>query len=296
MKSFLLFFFIAYTTSSFGQSYQLLPDSCTFCLFKSSTGGNSWIDNQYGIHPNQDTLFLGNTYMKLTQPGPDAGQPFAFRQSGNQLKGIVHDSLHEFLIMDFDAAVGDTIYNLYSEGFYYHAKVVAIDSVLVNGGIYHTFMNLEGFKIFYNGWWQDYSWSITWNERALCQWDGGILYNVPSEFVSISISYAYLSFCTTDTLYTNPIGITCDNCIPQTNSLNDVEQLNFELFPNPTNAELHIETEFIISKIEIFNIQGELVKTGETKNISIDELPNGLYFVNVIFNGNKVAIKKVVKE
>jgi len=38
------------------------------------------------------------------------------------------------------------------------------------------------------------------------------------------------------------------------------------------------------------------VKTAETKNISIDELPNGLYFVNVIFNGNKVAIKKVVKE
>lgn len=91
----------------------------------------------------------------------------------------------------------------------------------------------------------------------------------------------------------NPRQLYCTSAASTTEMASNED---ISLFPNPTNSELHIETEFIISKIEIFNIQGELVKTAETKNISIDELPNGLYFVNVIFNGNKVAIKKVVKE
>lgn len=309
MKTVLRFTFLFYSTVIFGQSYQLLPDSCTFCLFKTSTGGSSWYDNQYGINPNQDTLFLGNTYMKITELGISNSQPFAFRQSGNQLKGIVHDSINEFLIMDFNAEVGDTIYNLYSEGFYYHAKVVQKDSVLVNGGIYHKFMNLEGIEFFDSGWWQEYTWPITWNERALCGWNinefdgehlGGLLFNIPSNFYSISILYAFPSFCTTDTHYTNPVGITCENCIPQTNSIYEIEQINFELFPNPTNEKLKISfTNVDKREISILNSFGQLILHTSTELSAIElitnELSTGIYFINVKTE-NSTSTKRFIKE
>lgn len=299
MKKITLFLFLIFSSLTHSQTYQLLPDSCTFCLFQSSTGGNSWVENHYGIIPNQDTLFLGNNYMKITELGIASGQPFAFRQSGNQLKGIVHDSINEFLIMDFNALVGDTIYNLYSDGFYYHAKVVNKDSVLVNGGIYHKFMNLEGFKIFDNGWWQDYNWSITWNEKAFCSWDGGVLFNIPSPFYSISILYAYPTNCTTDTLYTNPIGITCDNCIPQTNSIYELEQINFDLFPNPTNEKLKISfTNVDKREISILNSFGQIILHTSTELSEIElntkELSDGIYLINVKTQ-NSNSTKRFIK-
>jgi hypothetical protein len=71
---------------------------------------------------------------------------------------------------------------------------------------------------------------------------------------------------------------------------------DISMFPNPANTVLNIETEKTISKIEIFNVQGELVKTANTKNVQIQELSGGIYFVKVIFNDNNVGIKKVIKE
>lgn len=71
---------------------------------------------------------------------------------------------------------------------------------------------------------------------------------------------------------------------------------DISMFPNPANTVLNIETEKTISKIEIFNVQGELVKTANTKNVQIQELSGGIYFVKVIFNDNNVGITKVIKE
>ncbi|MBL4862829.1 MAG: hypothetical protein JKY09_07430 [Crocinitomicaceae bacterium] len=171
MKKLLLSLMVFCATFLYGQDYQLLPDSCTFCMYLVSTGGNSWNNGYYQLDPNIDTVFSGNTYMKMSfgtwGSGPSE-QPFAFRQNGNKLMGIVHDSINEFLLMDFDAQVGDTIYNLYSEGLFYNAKVLAKDSILVNGEVYHRFMNLEGLGYYQQGIWQNVTWGITWNEKALC--------------------------------------------------------------------------------------------------------------------------------
>jgi len=68
------------------------------------------------------------------------------------------------------------------------------------------------------------------------------------------------------------------------------------IFPNPANTTLNVETEKTISKIEFFNVQGELVIKANTKNVSISELPNGLYFAKIIFSDNSLGIKKIIKE
>lgn len=221
MNSKLTIIAICFQLSVCAQTYKLVPDSCTFCFYGTSTGGNSWYMNNYGIDPFADTLLYGNSYMKLS--GMDSPfQPFAIRQSGNKLFGVVQDSVAEFLIMDFDALPSDTIYNLYSEGYKYHAIVLQKDSNLVNGGIYHHYMRLQGFQIFLNDNWEYESWSFKWGERGLCwtdiigtDWDyGGVLYNIPMHQYTISVPYINPSFCTLDTIYDNQFGNTCFNCVP----------------------------------------------------------------------------------
>ena len=123
LKTILLIFLTLKFSQGNAQTVQLVPDSCTFCLFLVSTGGTGWYQGGYGISPSEDTLVLGNNYMRVSS-GFDSSQPFAIRQVGNKLMGVVADSLSEYLLMDFDANTTDTIHNLYSEGFFYDAVVL----------------------------------------------------------------------------------------------------------------------------------------------------------------------------
>lgn len=68
------------------------------------------------------------------------------------------------------------------------------------------------------------------------------------------------------------------------------------IFPNPANTVLNIESDAEISQVILFNPQGQLVKTANTKNISISELPSGLYFVKISLADGSVKAGKLIKE
>ncbi|MBS1781926.1 MAG: T9SS type A sorting domain-containing protein [Bacteroidetes bacterium] len=68
------------------------------------------------------------------------------------------------------------------------------------------------------------------------------------------------------------------------------------MHPNPSNSNLCIESENDILKIEIYNLQGQLVKITKTKNISIGNLTNGLYMVKIYFTNGLQCTQKLVKE
>jgi len=274
------------------QTVQLVPDSCTFCMFLVSTGGTGWYESGYGIFPNEDTVVLGNNYMRVNA-GFDSRQPFAIRQAGNKLMGLVADSLSEYLIMDFDADIADTIHDLYSEGFFYDAVVIRKDSIMVNNGIYHHFMELNGIGVYTSSGFTPENWTFVWNERGLCAsngwggWDlGGVLYNLPTNYYSISAVYAFPDYCTTDPIYTNPGTVTCDNCVAQTNGLNELLAAKLSVSPNPVSDELTIRLEDSgIKKIAIYNTYGVKVKEesihSQEINIQISELLEGFYFLEV---------------
>lgn len=297
MKKALLFISLVYSTITFSQTYQLIPDSCTFCFYKYSPGWNTWEQGVYGVLPDQDTLVLGNQYKKMTAPS-FPGQPFAIRQVGNQLMGVVEDSLNEYLIMDFGASVGDTIFNLFSEGFYYHARVIEKDSIEVNNGNYHHFMNLIGISVYFSGSWLEEAFEITWNERSLCGEYGGVLYNLPSTYYIISAPYAFPEYCTSDPLYTNPNGYFCENCYPQTNSVDEFYD-SFELFPNPTTDLLKLSfKESGKKEITILNTFGQLLFTTESSEpeieMTLQDFVNGIYLVRVKTDHSFIA-KRIVK-
>jgi CubicO group peptidase (beta-lactamase class C family) len=82
---------------------------------------------------------------------------------------------------------------------------------------------------------------------------------------------------------------------------NEIYQNNFvQLFPNPSNDIVSLISDKQIAKVEIYNVHGQIVKTDNTAtkniNISIKELQNGFYFVNVSLTDGKVWTGKLIKK
>ena len=69
-----------------------------------------------------------------------------------------------------------------------------------------------------------------------------------------------------------------------------------KLFPNPTKDKLSINSEYIISNIEIFDIYGRKVfETKETNTeIDVSNLNKGIYFMRITDSSDKTTIKKFV--
>lgn len=299
MRTLALTFSIIVSSFILGQNYQLIPSECTFCFYLSSPGTNTWDSNVYEIDPYNDTMINGQTY--TIGPYTPFSVPIAYRQVGNKLYGILPDTLTEYLIQDFDAEVGDTIFNLFSEGILYNAYVSVKDSILVNGGNYHHFMYLEAFE--YSNpnpinWITEY-WSLSWNERGLCNDGGGWVYNVSNTLLSISAQYAMAIYCTTDPMYNHSSSVDCTNCIPWTNSIEEFDNESINLFPNPANSIINIESDIsIIDRIEILDLKGKIACSEEVSSkstkIDIEKLQPGLHLIRIYY-GDRLAIMKFVK-
>ena len=78
----------------------------------------------------------------------------------------------------------------------------------------------------------------------------------------------------------------------------------FSIYPNPAenNATLNFEKElnFNRQEVQLFNILGEQVFTATLKKgtrtyeLNVEELPKGIYFVNVLADGARVSSKKMI--
>jgi CubicO group peptidase (beta-lactamase class C family) len=83
------------------------------------------------------------------------------------------------------------------------------------------------------------------------------------------------------------------------NVLNDNNSL-VAVFPNPSDDRINIKSDEEIQKIEIFNIQGKLVKIVSVKskemNISVVELPSGQYSLKVGLRNGNLWTGKLIKK
>jgi hypothetical protein len=72
--------------------------------------------------------------------------------------------------------------------------------------------------------------------------------------------------------------------------------IEYNFFPNPTSSFFKIEVDTDECKVEIFDTNGKTVKEITNYNgeqISVSELPTGLYFVKII-SGDDVVVEKLV--
>ena len=102
----------------------------------------------------------------------------------------------------------------------------------------------------------------------------------------------YNSFCT--------FGDNCGQLPTNTNEEHSFENLEFQLYPNPTSNRLNLnfKSQVKVNSIKIFNLQGqELWLQENAKNINqiaVDWLPNGVYFLEAIFENHSVREKFIV--
>lgn len=69
-----------------------------------------------------------------------------------------------------------------------------------------------------------------------------------------------------------------------------------KVYPNPVNDILNIETETDIKSVEIYNLQGQKIKTVLSKQLNVSDLAAGIYMVRVEDTNNAVQTKKIVKQ
>lgn len=76
-------------------------------------------------------------------------------------------------------------------------------------------------------------------------------------------------------------------------------QVTFKFYPNPVNAQMTIDNLTDVSKIEIYNITGEIVRTIEnistsSVNVNTAELTKGMYML-VVYHNNEIQATKFIK-
>ena len=113
--------------------------------------------------------------------------------------------------------------------------------------------------------------------------------------------YGFTGFTGDATGTTSPFSITMDAdknitaTFSATASVNDINRLDFEMYPNPTKGNLTFGLQEEVKTIELFNLQGQVVQKFRTKKINISSVAKGIYLVKITTTDGKQAIKKVVK-
>lgn len=82
----------------------------------------------------------------------------------------------------------------------------------------------------------------------------------------------------------------------QSLSIEDNNKSKVSVYPNPTNGRLYISGLNNVERLEVFSIEGKLLKRFTTVNEYVDlDIASGLYMVKLTDNGRTI-IKKVIKE
>ncbi len=85
-------------------------------------------------------------------------------------------------------------------------------------------------------------------------------------------------------------------------SSNEIKPHEVLIYPNPmTGEQFTVKSTQAISKVEVVNVIGKVIKRVENDNFALKELPilvgkqeKGLYLVKVSFDDNKTVIKKLL--
>ena len=91
--------------------------------------------------------------------------------------------------------------------------------------------------------------------------------------------------------------------VASSNILNTIElgvqNIQFQIYPNPANEIIAIKSNEILDRIEIIDVRGKILfskKTNEFEtNVNINSLSAGLYFIK-IFSKNNTKTTKIIKE
>ena len=79
------------------------------------------------------------------------------------------------------------------------------------------------------------------------------------------------------------------------NDFNDNDREGLKIYPNPTSDLVYIDTNTKIEKIEIFTLNGQLVKSSNERIIDLKTFATGVYLLK-IKTPKGIKIHKIIKE
>lgn len=78
-------------------------------------------------------------------------------------------------------------------------------------------------------------------------------------------------------------------------SVNKIVNLDFNLYPNPTNDVIHVTSKQEITTVRIFDLNGKKVIESKMEYISLGNLQSGSYFIEVEINSGLKGRKLVIR-
>ena len=83
-------------------------------------------------------------------------------------------------------------------------------------------------------------------------------------------------------IVSNGTCIDTSDCLSITTvGLNDLGHSEFQIYPNPTTNWVQIKTEFNVDKIEVYDMNGRLIKVEHMTSFSTEKWGNGLYILKI---------------
>jgi len=70
----------------------------------------------------------------------------------------------------------------------------------------------------------------------------------------------------------------------------------FKLYPNPATSVLHIDANMELSKITIYNLQGQKLSESTSNSVNVESLSNGLYLLEIENTNKDVFTKRFIKQ
>ena len=91
------------------------------------------------------------------------------------------------------------------------------------------------------------------------------------------------------------------NCGDVVDGISTVDFIKFDIYPNPADNELKINSEVPISDVDIYTINGKYIHSvSDLKQneviLNIEDWEKGIYLVNLRFENNVVVTKKIIKQ
>lgn len=81
----------------------------------------------------------------------------------------------------------------------------------------------------------------------------------------------------------------------QSTSTNSLEKMNVVIHPNPFQDQINIQSDIGIKKLEVYNLQGQLVKQSSTYQMNFQDENEGIYIVRIEFVNGHILNKKIIK-
>ncbi len=82
--------------------------------------------------------------------------------------------------------------------------------------------------------------------------------------------------------------------------VSDAEITNVSVYPNPTEGEIHIESQVIIESVSIYNVYGQLISSdavnGSLYTANISDKVDGVYVMRIMLRDGNTITQKVVKQ